>query len=537
MSAALLCLVAFVPAAALIAAVVPAQWGRANPRGVARIAVGLTTAGCVSALAAVLLLLDAGFDAKASAIVRLPGFFLIGVGLHFDALAAVMLMLVSFIGAAVVRFGATYMEGDPGHARFMQWLCATLAAVLALIVSATLPMLAGAWIATSLCLHRLLEFYPERPAAMRAAHKKFVVSRAGDACLLIAMGFAWPTFGTLELPGIFAGAAVLRETGVHPLSLDLMAVFLAVAAVLKSAQAPFHVWLTEVMETPTPVSALLHAGIINAGGFLVIRMSGVMSLAPDALTLLAAMGAVTAIVGCLAMPVQTSVKVSLAWSTVAQMGFMILQCGLGAFAAAALHLVAHALYKAHAFLSSGSVVDFVRAAPPVAKPGAELPLPVALAASSVLVVMIAGVFGVSPTQNAGVFAQAAVLAMGVSYLMVSTSRAAATPRGALGMLGAAGTVIVLYFVLQAGADGLLHAVLPVGAAPLGTFGAVLAIAVVLLFGVLLWAQGAVTGAPDALRWAGPYVLAINGFYLNAITDRLIDRAWPIAPAAPKGDRA
>ncbi len=135
--------------------------------------------------------------------------------------------------------------------------------------------------------------------------------------------------------------------------------FLAAAALLKSAQFPVHGWLTEVMETPTPVSALLHAGVINAGGFLLIRFADVMLLAPGVLAVLVMVGGFTALFGGLVMLTQPAVKTSLAWSTVAQMGFMILECGLGLFPLALLHIVAHSLYKTHSFLASGEAVELI----------------------------------------------------------------------------------------------------------------------------------------------------------------------------------
>jgi hypothetical protein len=204
----------------------------------------------------------------------------------------------------------------------------------------------------SLGLHRLMLFYPERAAAQLAARKKALASRIGDGCMLGAALLAWHVFGRLD----FAGIAALAPAMEQGWATHALAALLVLAALVKSAQFPLHGWLTEVMETPTPVSALLHAGIINAGGILLLRMSGVLALSGPAMDFLLLVGAVTAVFGAAVMLTQPSVKVNLAWSTIAQMGFMMMQCGLGAFGAALLHIVAHALYKAHAFLSSGGVV-------------------------------------------------------------------------------------------------------------------------------------------------------------------------------------
>ena len=166
------------------------------------------------------------------------------------------------------------------------------------------------------------------------------------------------TFGSFDYADVFAEAVALQEqSAANSMLVSAIGGLFVLAAMTKSAQFPFHSWLPDTMEAPTPVSALMHAGIINAGGFLVIRLSPLVVLSPAALGMLAMIGAITAPLGGVVMLSQTSVKRSLAFSTIAQMGFMMLQCGLGGFSAALLHIVAHSLYKAHAFLSSGSVLE------------------------------------------------------------------------------------------------------------------------------------------------------------------------------------
>jgi NAD(P)H-quinone oxidoreductase subunit 5 len=184
-----------------------------------------------------------------------------------------------------------------------------------------------------------------------------MISRAGDVALVAGIALTYGRFQTLDLAELFQ--AVSMNAGTVPgkdISLAAIGCWFVAAATLKSAQFPFHSWLPLTMETPTPVSALMHAGIVNAGGYLMIRMSPILAQAPEALAALAWIGAVTAVIGSLSMMTQNSIKQSLAYSTIAQMGFMMLQCGLGAFTAAMYHLVAHSLYKAYAFLSTGSVV-------------------------------------------------------------------------------------------------------------------------------------------------------------------------------------
>jgi NAD(P)H-quinone oxidoreductase subunit 5 len=281
--------------------------------------------------------------------------------IYVDALSAIMLVLVSFVGAVVVRYSRNYLDGDPGQERFFRRLCLTLAAVLVLIVSGNLVTFLAAWVATSMGLHQLLLFYGERANARLAARKKFVVSQLADLCLLCAAALLWHAFGSLNFATTFTAAEGIRASGTAPDGLTWIAILMVAGALLKSAQFPFHGWLLEVMETPTPVSALLHAGIINAGGFLILRFADVIALSVPALNMLTIVGGATAMFGSVVMLAQTSVKAQLAYSTVAQMGFMLLQYGLGAFPAALLHILAHSLYKAHAFLASGSVIDLARA--------------------------------------------------------------------------------------------------------------------------------------------------------------------------------
>jgi len=287
-----------------------------------------------------------------------------GLSVRLDVLGTSLFLLVAFIGVIVLRYSRTYLDGDPRRGLFLAELCLTLAAVLTLMLAGNLALLAAAWIATSLALHRLLLFYPERDAARRAARRKFIVARTGDTCILGAFALlAWRS-GSADLATVIEHVRGVEHAGP---ALSIAAVLLVLAAALKSAQFPAHGWLPDIIDTPTPVSALLHAGIVNGGGFLAIRFAEVLVAVPAAMHLLAAIGAITAVYGSLVMLTQTSIKASLAWSTIAQMGLMLLECGLGAFPLALLHLIAHSFYKAHGFLASGTAVDAVarrRAATP-----------------------------------------------------------------------------------------------------------------------------------------------------------------------------
>ena len=273
-------------------------------------------------------------------------------GLFPSGLALWMSMLVGFIGWVIIRYADDYLRGDPGRARFFPWFLITLASVLVLVLTNHLLVLVGAWVGVSLSFHHLLTLYPQRAAANAAALQKFIISRVGDVCVLSAVLLLHHHYGTFYLPEMMAADGGAG----HSLALQSASVLLAIAALLKCAQLPVHGWLLRVMEAPTPVSALLHAGIINLGGFLWLRLYPVFDGFTPGHGVLLVVGGVTAVVAALVMMTQSSVKHSLAWSTSAQMGFMLFEIGLGAYTLAFLHLLAHSLYKAHSFLASSRTV-------------------------------------------------------------------------------------------------------------------------------------------------------------------------------------
>lgn len=469
--------------------------------------------------------------ATAAVLLRLGsiGGVAIGLSAYVDALTAVMLLLVSFVGAIVVGYARNYLDGDAGHARFTRWLLLTLAAVLTLVVAGNILLLALAWIATSLALHKLLVFYGERRGAQLAARKKFVFSRVADACLLLAVVLIAQGFGSLEFADVLGRAHALGEAGQGIPNGHAIAALLVIAALIKSAQFPFHGWLPEVMETPTPVSALLHAGIINAGGFLIVRMSPLVAASAPALDILVIVGTFTALVAAAVMLTQTSVKSSLAWSTCAQMGFMLLQCGLGAFSTAVLHIVAHSLYKAHAFLSSGSVVDAARAPVAFRRPVAALPVGAAAAAivgAIALTAAVAWAVGISPYEHPGSLALAAIMTLGAAQLAL---QGRASGDVAARAAAAAALVCVAYVALTIAFRWLLAgAVAPdVGARTPADL--LLPAAVVALFAAAWFVQSRLAALAQQRFWQAAYVQLANGLYVNAWVNRAVERLWPPAP--------
>jgi len=442
----------------------------------------------------------------------------LGLALRLDALSAIMFCLVSFVGAIVVEYSRNYMDGDARQGGFTGRLCLTLGCVSLLVLSGNLAMLVIAWFSTSLALHSLLLFYADRPKAIFAGRKKFISARLSDACLIAAAVVLYQVFGTGDIGAILASAAQADGAVSGAFAATLL---LAGAALLKSAQFPFHSWLPEVMETPTPVSALLHAGIINAGGFLIVRFADVMLLSAVSLHLLAIVGGFTVLFGAVVMLTQTSIKVSLAWSTVAQMGFMILQCGLGAFSLAVLHIVAHSLYKAHAFLSSGSVIDIARASwvPDKTPPRASQVL-LALALALVLYAGLGAAIGLAADTAPQIFALGAILIMGLT-VFIAQSAAGKLNAYVIGRTLAAATgVTIAYFVLQRGATLLLAGTVPPPPMPDAAAYAIMALAVV-SFGVVTVLQIIEPSRAATPFWRKARVHIAHGLYVSTFFDRLV----------------
>lgn len=366
--------------------------------------------------------------------------------LRADALGCIVLLLVTFIAWVITRYSQSYMGGDAGQARYVRWLMATLAAVSVVVVTNNLAVLALAWLATSLALHQLLTFFSHRPAALIAAHKKFLASRLGDTCLFSGVALIAVTLGSLEINVVIAEAQALTE---YPTELKAAVFLIVLSALLKCAQLPVHGWLIQVMEAPTPVSALLHAGIVNLGGFLMIRLSPLVADVAGAQTLLVVVGSLTAALAALVMMTRISVKVMLAWSTCAQMGFMLMQCGLGVYDLALLHLVAHSLYKAHAFLGAGGAVEQARLKAMTAPPQpVSMSVFVVGALSGLVMVAAAGVlWGVSFNTPSALWVMAAIVSLAIAPLL-TTQALRMKGLWPLGMLLGAFGVAFAYFGLH-----------------------------------------------------------------------------------------
>lgn len=503
------------PLILLAAAFAPRFMGISAQKGALLAEQAALAAVAVAVLSALVLAFNGSGDSF------LIGILGVGLSVRLDIVSIVMLLLVTFIGWVVVRYARTYLDGEARQDDFTFWLLATLSAVLLLVQSGNVTQFAGAWIATSMCLHKLLLFYPERVAAQRAAHKKFIIARIGDAAVIGAAILLASTYGTTQISGILAQAGQGAGGG---LALGAAAL-IALAAILKSAQFPTHGWLTEVMEAPTPVSALLHAGVVNAGGFALIRFADVMLLSPLVLAILVMVGGFTALFGGLVMLTQPTVKASLAWSTIAQMGFMILQCGLALFPLALLHIVAHSLYKAHAFLSAGNAVQNVAA---IRKPG-PVAVPdlgavtraflVALAIYGVVYAVLGLGFDFGGKSPQAV-ALGAILIFGVAYLLAQGFADEAPQALTQRTAAYAATVTVSYLVLQRASEWLTAGILP-ATPPAGALEWALILLAMVSFGLVALAQATLPLWSYHPAAQGLRVHLSNGLYINAISDRIM----------------
>lgn len=455
----------------------------------------------------------------------------LGFAVRLDGLSVVMLGLVASLGAALLRFSRNYLAGDARHATFLAELALTIACVMLLVLSANLVQLTIMWSATSYALHRLLVFYPERRGAVVAGRKKFIVARAGDACLVAASLLLFRDFGTGDIGAVLEQAGMMAKAGEVPITVHAAAMLLVLTAVLKAAQFPFHGWLTEMQETPTPVSALLHAGILNGGTFLVVRLAAVVQLSSPALGALVVIGGFSAMFASVVMITEARVKTTLAYSSAAHMGFMLLLCGIGAYTVAVVHLVAHSFYKAHAFLASGSVVDSAKAGwvPRKAKPGTGATL-LGLLAAGAMVWAIGSLLGFAAFANPRNLALAVILTLGLGHLVAQGTSGGLDALVFGKTAFAAAATAASFFLLELGGIVALGKAIPEPGAPSGST-LVLAILVLTTFGAVVLIQERLPSLAATGFFQSAYVHARNGLYANGYFDRLI-HAWRLPGARP-----
>jgi NADH-quinone oxidoreductase subunit L len=283
------------------------------------------------------------------------GEWVVDVAFRLDSLSAVMLMFVTFVGFLIHVYSVGYMGHEEGYGRFFAYLNLFMFAMLVLVLGANFLMLFVGWEGVGLCSYLLIGYYYEKKFAADAAKKAFVVNRIGDFGFILGIFGVFSLFGTLDFAKVFTAAAA--NPSAYTPYLTLICLLLFVGAVGKSAQFPLYVWLPDAMAGPTPVSALIHAAtMVTAGVYMVARCNVFFRLAPEAMILVACVGAFTAIFAATIGLVQNDIKKVLAYSTVSQLGYMFLACGVGAFAEGMFHVTTHAFFKACLFLGSGSVI-------------------------------------------------------------------------------------------------------------------------------------------------------------------------------------
>src|SRR5712692_6963441 len=276
--------------------------------------------------------------------------------LYYDRLTLVMSVTVTLVAFIIHLYSTAYMAHEGGYYRFFAYLNLFLFMMLLLVTAANYPVMFVGWEGVGLCSYLLIGFYFVKKSASDAGKKAFIVTRIGDAGFLLGVMLMAVTFGTLN----FQEITVAARSGRFPVGDGVMTaicVLLFIGATGKSAQIPLYVWLPDAMEGPTPVSALIRAAtMVTAGVYMVARANALFILAPTALALVASIGAATAIWAASIGLVQNDIKRVLAYSTVSQLGYMFLACGVGAFAAGIFHLMTHAFFKALLFLGAGSVI-------------------------------------------------------------------------------------------------------------------------------------------------------------------------------------
>ncbi len=281
-----------------------------------------------------------------------PG-FRFNLGVRIDGLTAVMLVVVTSVSTLVQVYSQGYMAGDPGYGRYYAFMSLFTASMLGLVLADSILMIYLFWELVGLCSFLLIGFWFHKPAAAAAAKKAFITTRVGDVGFLIGILIIWAKTGTFNIAEIHQ-AALLGTVGSTTLTLFALGVFAGAAG--KSAQVPLHIWLPDAMEGPTPVSTLIHAAtMVAAGVYLVARMFPVFASSSGALHTVAWIGAITALVAATMGVVNPDIKKVLAYSTISQLGYMMLGLGSGAYVAAIFHLMNHAFFKALLFLGSGSV--------------------------------------------------------------------------------------------------------------------------------------------------------------------------------------
>jgi NADH-quinone oxidoreductase subunit L len=331
------------------------------------IAIGTSFALSVAAFIQVVLQSDAIDIIPLYDLIRL-GNLVVELGLYFDQLSVLLLLLVTGVSFVVHVYSARYMIGDAKYSRFFAVMALFTFGMVTLVLSSNLLMMFMCWEVMGICSYLLISHQADRNAACHAATKAFLVNAVADVGLLFGIVLTFATFETLDVRQILSQVESVSGQTInlmawigfewHVRSVTLITLFLFMGCLGKSAQVPFHVWLPNAMEAPTPVSALIHAAtMVNAGPYLLVRFGDLIKLSPVAMMVITIVGATTALFAAIVSLTQSDIKKILAYSTISQIGFMIMTCGLGAFVVAIFHMLAHGFLKGFLFLSTGNQLE------------------------------------------------------------------------------------------------------------------------------------------------------------------------------------
>jgi uncharacterized protein YbcC (UPF0753/DUF2309 family)/NADH:ubiquinone oxidoreductase subunit 5 (subunit L)/multisubunit Na+/H+ antiporter MnhA subunit len=515
MTIALITLVLAAPALAAVSALVAR-----DPRQAAR-AAQLLLGGAAGGAALLVAATAAGGPVTGTAFRPVLGDLPVSIGVRVDRFGALFVLLVCGIAAAVSGYARRYLDGDPGAAGFQARVAGATAATLVMATAPNLGQLAIGWIVAGRLLAGLIGHHHDQPRARRAARRTGRLFLAADVALVAGLTLLGTGVAAVDLPAVRAAAA-----DAPPALLATAGLLLLAAGMVRSAQVPVHGWLPGTLDAPTPVSAFLHAGMVNVAGFLLITLAPVFVATPAVLAVVLLVGLLTAAAGTLFGAVRTDVKGALARSTVAQMGFMLAQCGLGAFGLAALHLLGHGVFKAYAFLSAGNAVRQHTQA-------AEAPLPVGPAPARRLAAAGGALLGVVAVTEltlgataGGLLSAALAAAAGAGALAAALADRLLTRRQATAVAAVIVAATAGYLLLGRLLDGWLR--LPSAVAP-----ATVAVAAVALTAIAVTAWLSAR-RPSTRLWWWAWRDGYTGRWWRAAAAGALS---PVTPTPPVGPRA
>ncbi len=280
--------------------------------------------------------------------------------LIYNELSAILVPYVAILGLVIRKYATKYMWDEPGYKRFFVLLNFIFSAIYLLVMSNNLIVLALAWQLMSISLYLLVSFNVGSDSAVKNAKWTMIIHKGADLVFILGVVLTYKTFGSFDLAVLSEKWLAMSQAPVDNPIIFVIGLLFLVAAMMKSAIAPFHIWLPYTSEAPTPVSALMHAGVVNVGGILLNKLAYLLLLTPAVLNIAFVVGLFTAIFASLVMLVVSDIKRSLGYSTVGQMGYMIMEVGLGAFSLAIYHLMVHGIFKASLFLESGALIKLAR---------------------------------------------------------------------------------------------------------------------------------------------------------------------------------